>query len=201
MLLMSKEFTDKDRSMKTQLLLSTSGSDEKISGEKVWKVNGYFDEVKPEMNIEKVNIPENTLLYVNQGFISTVKNGDLAMYAHNFIIGQLLVAANQPEDISQYQCKENETKLLTCVYDLESGKFKGLRLMLAYIMKMRSFFLMVSLRVNLKFSIHMLSNRFRTLSLRPHSKNIFRRFSMKEKMKLVLICFITYLLYQIERRK
>ena len=133
MLLMSKEVSDKDRSMKTQLLLTTSGSDEKISGEKVWKVNGYFGEVKPEMNIEKVNIPENTLLYVNQGFISTVKNGDLAMYVHNFIIGQLLVAANQPEDISQYQCKENETKLLTCVYDLESGKFKGLRLMLAYI--------------------------------------------------------------------
>ena len=61
---MSKEVSDKDRSMKTQLLLTTSGSDEKISGEKVWKVNGYFGEVKPEMNIEKVNIPENTLLYV-----------------------------------------------------------------------------------------------------------------------------------------
>ena len=135
MLLMSKEVSDKDRSMKTQLLMTTSGSssDEKVSGERVWKENGYFLEVKPEMNIEKVNIPENTLLYINQGFISTVKNGDLAMYVHNFIIGQLLVAANQPDDITTYSCKENEVKLLTCVYDLESGKFKGLRLMLAYI--------------------------------------------------------------------
>ena len=85
------------------------------------------------MNIEKANIPENTLFYMNQGYISTVKNGDLAMYIHNFIIGQLLVAANQPEDISTYECKDNETKLLTCVYDLETGTFKGLRLMLAYI--------------------------------------------------------------------
>ena len=133
MLLMSKEVSDKDRSMKTQLLMTTSGSDEKISGERVWKENGFFSEVKPEMNIEKVNIPENTLLYINQGFISTVKNGDLAMYVHNFIVGQLLVAANQPDDITTYSCKENEVKLLTCVYDLESGKFKGLRLMLAYI--------------------------------------------------------------------
>ena len=130
---MSKEVSDKDRSMKTQLLMTTSGSDEKVSGERVWKENGFFSEVKPEMNIEKVNIPENTLLYINQGFISTVKNGDLAMYVHNFIVGQLLVAANQPDDITTYSCKENEVKLLTCVYDLESGKFKGLRLMLAYI--------------------------------------------------------------------
>ena len=129
---MSKEVSDKDRSMKTQLLMSTN-SDEKVSGEKVWKNNGFFGEIKPEMNIEKVNIPENTLFYMNQGYISTVKNGDLAMYIHNFIIGQIIIAANQPEDISTYECKDNETKLLTCVYDLETGNFKGLRLMLAYI--------------------------------------------------------------------
>ena len=130
---MSKEVSDKDRSMKTQLLMTTSGSDEKVSGEKVWRENGFFKEIKPEMNIEKVNIPENTLLYINQGFISTVKSGELAMYVHNFIIGQLITAVNQPENINEYQCDDNEVKLLSCVYDLESGKFKGLRLMLAYI--------------------------------------------------------------------
>ena len=134
MLLMSKEISDKDRSMKTQLLLSSpSKGEDKLSGEKVWEEYGFFDEVKPEMNIEKVNIPENTLFYINQGFISTVKNGELAMYVHNFIISQLIVAANQPADINEYSCNENEVKLLSCVYDLESGVFKGLRLMLAYI--------------------------------------------------------------------
>ena len=61
MLLMSKEVTDKDRSMKTQLLLSSpSKNEDKISGEKVWQENGFFKEIKPEMNMEKVNIPENT---------------------------------------------------------------------------------------------------------------------------------------------
>ena len=71
MLLVSKEVSDKDRSMKTQLLMSTpsTSADEKVSGEKVWKENGFFKETKPEMNIEKVNVPENTLLYINQGFI------------------------------------------------------------------------------------------------------------------------------------
>ena len=108
MLLMSKEVSDKDRSMKTQLLMSSPvNSDDKVSGEKVWKENGFFKEVKSEMNIEKANVPENTLLYINQGFISTVKSGELAMYVHNFIIGQLIIAANQPEDINEYSCKEN----------------------------------------------------------------------------------------------
>ena len=131
---MSKEVNDKDRSMKTQLLLTSSNnSDEKVSGERVWKENGFFKEIKPEMNIEKANVPENTLLYINQGFISTVKNGELAMYVHNFITGQLIVAANQPADINEYSFKENEVKLLCCVYDLETGNFKGLRAILTYI--------------------------------------------------------------------
>ena len=55
------------------------------------------------------------------------------MYVQNFIIGQLIFAANQPNDISEYVCLPNEVKLLSCVYDLESGEFKGVRLQLAYI--------------------------------------------------------------------
>ena len=70
MLLLSKEISDKDRSMKTQLLLSSpSKGEDKLSGENVWEEYGYFEEVKPEVNIEKVNIPENILFYINQGFL------------------------------------------------------------------------------------------------------------------------------------
>ena len=125
--------TDKDGSMKTQLLIRSDAKDEKLSGEKVWKENGFFKDVRPELNLEKVNMPENTLYYVNQAFISTVKNGDIAMYVQNFILGQLILASNQPKDINKYICEQNEIKLLSCVYDLESGEFKGLRLLLAYI--------------------------------------------------------------------
>ena len=88
MLLLSKEMTDKDRSMKTQLLIkSNDSSEEKLSGEKVWKENGFFKDIKPELNLEKVNMPDNTLYYVNQGFLSTGKNGEIAMYVQNFILG------------------------------------------------------------------------------------------------------------------
>ena len=69
MMVLSKEMTDKDRSMKTQLLIrSSSDGDDKLSGEKVWKNNGFFGDIKPEMNLEKVNMPENVLYYVNQSF-------------------------------------------------------------------------------------------------------------------------------------
>ena len=55
------------------------------------------------------------------------------MYLHNFIIGQLIVAANQPKDIASYTCLKNEVKLLTCVYDVESGEFKGIREQIAFV--------------------------------------------------------------------
>ena len=132
MLLLSKEMTDKDRSMKTQLLFKPK-DDNKFSGERIWKEDGFFKDVKAELNLEKVNIPENCLLYVNQGFLYTAKSGEIAMYLHNFIIGQLIIAANQPKDISTYKCLKNEVKVLSCVYDLESGNFKGLREQIAFI--------------------------------------------------------------------
>ena len=134
-MILSKEMIDKDRSMRSQLLIRStpSNKDEKLSGEKVWKKEGFFKDVKPELNLEKVNMPENFLFYANQAFLSTVKNGDIAMYVQNFIIGQLIFAANQPKDISSYTCLPNEVKLLSCVYDLQTGDFKGIRQQLAYI--------------------------------------------------------------------
>ena len=132
MLLLSKEMTDKDKSMKTQLLYK-SKQENKLSGEKIWKKDGFFKDVRADLNLEKVNIPENCLLYANQGFLSTVKSGEIAMYLDNFVIGQLIIAANQPKDITTYICSKNEVKLLSCVYEIESGQFKGIREQVAFI--------------------------------------------------------------------
>ena len=132
MLLLSKEMTDKDKSMKTQLMFK-SKPENKLSGEKIWKKDGFFKDVRADLNLEKVNIPENCLFYVNQGFLSTVKSGEIAMYLNNFIIGQLIIAANQPKDIDTYVCSKNEVKLLSCVYEIESGQFKGIREQVAFI--------------------------------------------------------------------
>ena len=133
MLLLSKEATNMDRSLKTQLLVTSNDSQEKLSGERVWKNNSFFQDFRPDLNLEKKNIPENTLFYINQSLLSTVKNRDIAMYNHNFILGQLIVAANQPSDINAYECKENEVKLCCCIYDLTTREFQGVRAQLAYI--------------------------------------------------------------------
>ena len=132
MLFLSKEMTDKDKSMKTQLMLKSEPQN-KLSGEQIWKKNGFFKDVRAQLSLEKVNIPENCLIYINQGFLSTVKNGEIAMYLDNFIIGQLIIAANQPKDIEGYVCASNEVKLLSPVYELESGQFKGIRKQMAFI--------------------------------------------------------------------
>ena len=133
MLLLSKEATNMDRSLKTQLLVTSNDNQEKLSGEIIWKNNGFFKDLRPDLNLEKKNIPEDTLFYVNQSLLLTVKNGDIAMYNHNFILCQLIVATNQPSDINSYECKENEVKLWCCIYDLTTGEFQGVREQLVYI--------------------------------------------------------------------
>ena len=127
MMILSKEMTEKDRSLKTQLLITENEGKDVLSGEKVWKNNGFFGDIKPEMSLEKVNLPENTLIYINQSYLSTIKSGDIAMYNHNFILGQLITAANQPTDIENYVCNDNEVNLFCCIYDLATGEFKGIR--------------------------------------------------------------------------
>ena len=134
MLLLTKEATEKDRNLKTQLLLMTNSQNtEKISGEQIWKKFSYFYDKKADFTIEKKNFPENALCYVNQAYLSTVKNGELAIYNHNFIIGQLVVAANQPCNIDEYVCKNDEVELITCLYDKSTGQLNGLTLRLTYI--------------------------------------------------------------------
>ena len=52
MMILSKEVTEKDRLLKTQLLITSKNSDEKLSSEPVWKSVGYFFNIRPELNFE-----------------------------------------------------------------------------------------------------------------------------------------------------
>lgn len=145
MFLLTKGATDKDRSLKTQLLMATDSqknweNKRRASLEKF----GYFGDEKTDFNIEKKDFPENTLCYVNRWYLSAVTNGELAIYNNNFILGQLIVAANQPNNIDEYYCKKDEIKLVTCIYDKSTGQFHGLKLQLSYMVlrgvKEESFF-------------------------------------------------------------
>ena len=57
------------------------------------------------------------------GVFLNCQGGELALYNHNFILRQLIVAANQPKDIKTYVRENNETKLIVCIYDQVTGDF------------------------------------------------------------------------------
>ena len=82
--------------------------------------------------MSKNNFPENTLVYINQSTISTIKS-ELAIYLNCFIFGQIMPALNSPPDIASYQCKQNQVKIAVPTYNLSSGKFLELNLGLGYI--------------------------------------------------------------------
>ena len=67
------------------------------------------------------------LCYTNQVYLS--KSEELAIYCHHFILGQLLVAATQPENIDKYICKMNEVKLIICLYDKSINLYEIIKFM------------------------------------------------------------------------
>ena len=63
MLTLTKEATDKDRPIKTQLTISSKSCEEKISGDRVWRNEGFFKDTKPVLNLEKKYSRELFILY------------------------------------------------------------------------------------------------------------------------------------------
>ena len=82
--------------------------------------------------LEKTNLPENTLLYLNQGYLSYKENKKI-YYTNIFIIGQITPLLNQPENLEEYKPQENKVKILRSKYDNVAGQFLGLEYYLAYL--------------------------------------------------------------------
>ena len=49
-------------------------------------------------------------------------------------MGQIIPLQNLPQDLDNYICKENQTKMLVPLYDTTNSKFKGIKQTLAYVM-------------------------------------------------------------------
>lgn len=58
MMLLSKGATEKNLSLKTQMILPTTNQGEKAT-KAIWQKNGYFGDKKPDFNISKIK--ENSL--------------------------------------------------------------------------------------------------------------------------------------------
>ena len=76
----------------------------------VWPEYGLLKEQPFDFHTDKENIPENSIIYVNQGYL-TIKDNKRLLYADYFLLGQVIEAINPPEDIRNYVCKEHEVKL------------------------------------------------------------------------------------------
>ena len=75
--------------VRTEMSLSTKTSEKKPKSVSMWKDFGFFSSKICEFNIEKVNMPENTLFYVNQGYQS-YKDNKKVYYNDIFIIPQIM---------------------------------------------------------------------------------------------------------------
>ena len=100
----------------------------------MWKGNGFFNEQRSDLTITKPNFLENTLVYVNQGSILTVKSRH-AIYLEFVIIDQLMPIANPDPKIDpeKHEFKDHEVLLFVPVYNTVTGMYSGLTKKLAHI--------------------------------------------------------------------
>ena len=76
----------------------------------VWKEYGHFKQQPCDFSIDKENLPENTIIYLNQGYQS-YKDNKKVYYGDYFSLGQINECMNPPEDLENYEFGPRETKL------------------------------------------------------------------------------------------
>ena len=134
MLFLSKEASNKDVNLKTQMMIAMKEDKAESSTESIWKENGFFKEQITDLTIAKPNFSENTLVYVNNGSITPVKGGH-AMYLEFVILAQILPMANPPPgiDLDKHNYKDNEVLIFTLLYNTQNGLYRGHTKKMGYI--------------------------------------------------------------------
>ena len=134
MLFLSKEASNKDVNLKTQMMIAMKEDKAESSTESIWKENGFFKEQITDLTIAKPNFPENTLVYVNNGSVTPVKGGH-AMHFEFVILAQILPMANLPPgiDLDKHNYKDNEVLVFTPLYNTQNSLCRSLTKKLGYI--------------------------------------------------------------------
>ena len=130
---LSKEANIKNQSFKMQMLLSID-NDKKAPSEKIWVKNEFFRDQRADLTIFKPNFPENTLLYANQGIVSTVKDGDDAIYLDYVVLGELIPVNNPPENLDNYELKPNEVFIYLPHYKTKEQPFSRILMRFSILM-------------------------------------------------------------------
>ena len=94
------------------MTVDTLNSEEKVKKSfDLWENFWYFSTESCDFSIEKANLPENTIFYINQGYQS-FKDAKKVYYTDVFILAQIMPLAHQPKDIESYELNDNEVKIL-----------------------------------------------------------------------------------------
>ena len=116
----------------SEIKVSADKDQEKKNSETIWPNHGYFGFHACDFAIEKANLPENTIFYINKGYLS-YKDSKKIYYSDIFIIGQIILLLHQPKNIDDYVLKENEVEILRPRYYLSTGEFLGLENCIAFL--------------------------------------------------------------------
>ena len=81
------------------------------------------------MTLSKVNFPEITLCYVNQGQVSLVKGGEQAIYLEYVVCGHIMPSANPDPSINLdiHKFEDNQVLLYVPIYNKSTGLYGGLK--------------------------------------------------------------------------
>ena len=110
-------------SLSDATITAEKSSSRKLKWTDCWSDSGYFKQDCNKFSFVKANIPEITLFYLNNASLYASKNDDTYFYAENYIIAQIIPLANSPTDLSTYELKPDEVKILKTQYNVSTGQF------------------------------------------------------------------------------
>ena len=99
----------------------------------VWPNYNYFKQQACDFALDKENMSENSIIYMNQGYQSWKDNKKI-YYVNYYILGQVNESLNPPENLEIHEFKYREVKLYCPQFDNVTGNFEGLYETLGYIM-------------------------------------------------------------------
>ena len=168
----------------------------------LWRKNGFFSSQVCDFSIQKANLPEMTIFYVNQGYLSYKDNKKIC-YVDIYIVGQTVPLLNQPENFDEYTPLENEVKICRAKYDTVTRQFLGLENCLGYLTvrgdEHENFLTTVFQRKRARYCTACIKWRSPIPLILPFSTNIEFNTSLGPILKLIFLRSFFFLLCTVDR--
>ena len=75
-----------------------------------WPSYGYFKQQTYDYCVDNKNMPENSIMYLNQGYQSQ-KDNKRVCHVDYFLVGQVNECLNPPKNLETYEFKDTKAKM------------------------------------------------------------------------------------------